>query len=222
MEQLCHGIALHHASEEPVNILRAFRCFTVDAITSFCFAQSVGALTEPGFRAPIEHAMTLSLPMVPWSKHFRIVKFLASRCPPALIAVLRPGLVGLIRLRVMLSNQVKEAIRHPETLARVAHATIFHELLSPAHGQQAPSYVSLRDEALLLVFAGTDTTSNTLAVGTTHILGNPTIHTKLVEELIAVWPDLHAKPRYEVLESLPYLVSISASHPTTCCSDECR
>lgn len=106
----------------------------------------------------------------------------------------------------MLRDQVERVLAHPEVLNSASHPTIFHELVSGEKGREVPSQPELEDEALLMVAAGTDTSSNVLSLATVHILSNPDIHAKLKDELIKAWPDLHDAPRYEDLENLPYLV----------------
>ena len=207
-EQMCNGIARQYNSGKSTEILHAYRCFAIDAIFSFCFANTMGALSDPDFRPPIEVAMELSLPWITWIKYFPIIKKFMAYCPPMLSTLLRPELKGLVQMRGMLEAQVAEVTTHPETLQKATHPTIYHELLNPKHGQKVPSRTSLRDEALILVFAGSDTTSSTLALATMHILSNPVIHKRLETELLQAWPELPATPRFESLENLPYLVSL--------------
>ena len=176
----------------------------------------MNALSEPDFRAPVEEAMTLSLPMINWIKYFPIIKLFTRVFPPSLITLLKPGMKGLVSMRRVLTNQVKEVTTHPEALTNAAHPIIYHELLNPAHGKTVPSFVSLRDEALLLVYAGTDTASNTLTLATVHILSKPSVHEKLRQELLAAWPDLESRPRFEVLDNLPYLVRITGTCRRAC------
>jgi cytochrome P450 len=68
--------------------------------------------------------------------------------------------------------------------------------------------VYLRDEAMNLVFAGTDTVSSTLTVGTFYILTNPVVHAKLVQELLQAWPDQNTVLNHAALSKLPYLVRL--------------
>ena len=44
--------------------------------------------------------------------------------------------------------------------------------------------------------------------GVYHILRNPEVKQKLVDEVHTVWPVLDQVPSYEVLEKLPYLASV--------------
>jgi len=59
-----------------------------------------------------------------------------------------------------------------------------------------------------MCFAGTDTTGSALTVGVFHVLQNPSIQSKLLQELVGVWPEKDVRVRYEVLEGLPYLTAV--------------
>lgn len=202
---MCAAMQDLYNNGKSTNIQRAFRCVSVDTITSFCFAKSLNALKEPEFRAPVEQSMSLALPMVTRIKYLPLIKTFSTQCPPALLSLLQPQLVGLIRFRALLKDQVNEVTKNPEALQNAPHPVIYHALLSPTHGQKI-SNMSLRDEALLLVFAGTDTSSNVLTLGIMHILSKPVIHQRLRAEIREAWPSLDVKPRLEDVERLPYLV----------------
>lgn len=107
----------------------------------------------------------------------------------------------------MLKQQVKQVLRDPQCLADSPHPTIYHEFLLKDGEKNIPSELSLRDEALLYVNAGTDTVSDALSVGLLNVVHNKEIYQTLQQELKKAWPDLDSVPRYETLETLPYLVS---------------
>lgn len=76
-----------------------------------------------------------------------------------------------------------------------------------AKGQYTPSFPDLIAEGVLMVGAGTDTSANTLCIGTWHLLNAPDALAKLKAEL------QQAMPRKEdadlaTLKALPYLVRI--------------
>lgn len=107
----------------------------------------------------------------------------------------------------MIKKQVREMLTNPQSLVGSSHETIYHEFYKAIEEHRLViSEQSLRDEALVFVIAGTDTVSDALAVGTLNVLDNPEIHTKLRDELVQAWSRLDERPRYEVLENLPYLV----------------
>ncbi|KAJ3527813.1 hypothetical protein NM688_g8076 [Phlebia brevispora] len=186
---------------EVINVFDAYNCFTMDTITAFCFARSMECLKAPSFRAPMLVAMHDAQKYHPTVKHFPAFRLLMA-LPESLVTRLNPSMGGMIR------DQVRQVLVQPETLQDAPHPIIYHELLDEKHGRKKPTESSLRDEAVLLVAAGTDTVSNASAVGTVHILGNRRIYAKLQDELKAAWPILEERPRYETLESLPYLGAV--------------
>ena len=106
----------------------------------------------------------------------------------------------------MLDSQVDEVLGNPDSLQSLSHPIIYHHLLKPQKEYNVPSALSLKDEALLLVNAGVDTVSNALIVGVVKVLENREMYERLQEELRGAWPRLEERPKYEELESLPYLV----------------
>lgn len=87
--------------------------------------------------------------------------------------------------------------------------TIFHGLLSTANLPESEKATPrLVNEARILLAAGTDTTANTLATITYHLLANPEILKKLKDELTTAIPDVELMPEISLVESLPYLTAI--------------
>lgn len=210
VDRLCEVLTANNTEGNSSDLFFGFRCFTLDTITSFCFAKSVDALGEPGFKAPIIEAMEASLPASVVFKHFNLVRIAVSAMPPWLRAKTSPQLAGLTRLKQLLGAQVKEVTSNPYSMLEAPHKTIYSELLSPEanEGGKVPSGRSLYEEAQTLVFGGTDTTANTLMLGVFNMLEQPDLVTTLRKELLEVWPVLeNAPPKFEELEKLPFLVS---------------
>ncbi|KAI0694060.1 cytochrome P450 [Cytidiella melzeri] len=207
-DNMCANMEGHAKEGRTVNYFKAYRCFALDGITSFCFGTSMNACEEQDFNAPATQAMAAALGSVHALKHWRILKLATSRIPEAVASFIDPKLEGLTHVLKMLERQVKEILAHPEVLQSAPHPTIFHELISGENGRETPSKKALEDEAFLMIFAGTDTSSNTLSMATVHVLQNPEVHARLTDELLKAWPDLHSRPRYEDLENLPYLKAV--------------
>lgn len=109
----------------------------------------------------------------------------------------------------MFMKQIKEILTNPQSLAEAPHPTIYTEyikLLDVPNTGVLLSELSLYDEAWQFVFAGTDTTSDTLAQGTLNVLYYPEMYARVRKELDMVWPKLDVPARYEDIENLPYLV----------------
>jgi len=86
--------------------------------------------------------------------------------------------------------------------------TIFHGLLSTSNLPESEKATPrLVDEARILLAAGTDTTANTLAAITYHLLANPDFLSKLKEELAIAMPD-STMPKLSQIEGLPYLTAV--------------
>ena len=88
--------------------------------------------------------------------------------------------------------------------------TIFHGLLSSPLPDSEKSSARLAEEAGVLLSAGTDSTANTIAAITYHLLSNPSILQKLRKELLAAIPDAQERrfPPLNKVETLPYLSAI--------------
>ena len=113
----------------------------------------------------------------------------------------------LIPCNQILAQQIQEILADPAVLTSAPHPIIYHSLLNfkDAFTESTLGFNDLNEEASLLVFAGTDTSSNTITTGTIHSIENRRVYRTLKAELLTVWPNLDVKPSYETLEKLPYL-----------------
>ncbi|KAK7969286.1 cytochrome p450 domain-containing protein [Apiospora saccharicola] len=191
------------------DLLMAFRCMALDAATDFCFGTSLDALDVPDFRAPLLVAMDAALPGFAVMKHFPLLRKVALHLPPWLIGAIYPDLVGLPRTQQMLRQQVSNVITHPEILKAKPHPTVYHRLLDPEaqNTNVASREAVLFDEANTLMFEATHTVADPTMFGLFHILSNPVLYERLLDEIRTVWPDASAAPRLEVLETLPLLTA---------------
>jgi cytochrome P450 len=104
-------------------------------------------------------------------------------------------------------EEVREATRR-KTEDKMA-PTIFHGLLTNDSLPESEKVTSrLVDEARIILAAGTDTTANTLAAITYHLLANPGILKRLKDELVIAIPNHDAMPESSQIEGLPYLTTV--------------
>jgi len=111
---------------------------------------------------------------------------------------------------VTFSNADVETAKSSKSTQR----TIFEELRDSDLEPEEKSASRLADEALILVAAGSETTSVTLAVLTFYLLTTPQVLQKLTTELDAAIPDAQSPPPLQELEHLPYLVCNHSFYPT--------
>jgi cytochrome P450 len=64
----------------------------------------------------------------------------------------------------------------------------------------------LAEEAIILLSAGNDTTSNAMVIGIYQVLKHPGIHERLTKELTKAFPTAPKGISYEEARKLPYLV----------------
>ena len=67
---------------------------------------------------------------------------------------------------------------------------------------------SLYEESQAMMFAGGDTTGNTLMLATYYLLKQPDTYQSLKAELEAAWPNLQQPPSLRELEQMPYLNAV--------------
>lgn len=74
LDEFCEVIQTYASDRKPVDILRAFRCLSLDNITSYCFGYSMHTVRVPGFRPPITEEMHDSPTGFHLMKHFPILR----------------------------------------------------------------------------------------------------------------------------------------------------
>lgn len=133
--------------------------------------------------------MDASLPGFVMFRHFEIVRKMVLCMPGWLTRLTNPALRGLVDLQELLEAQVNEVVRNPASLQKTSHATIYHRLMDHDINKAAgvPSPGSLYEEAQALFFGGAESAANTTMIGIFHILQQPAIHKRLLEELRTVW-----------------------------------
>ncbi|EKM49823.1 uncharacterized protein PHACADRAFT_188850 [Phanerochaete carnosa HHB-10118-sp] len=206
IDELCEIIASRAAEGKTTDFFRAFRCVNFDNVTSFCLGWSMHILRALDFRAQALERMHQRNADFHFWKHHPLLRALAMfMVRVKLVLMRRREPKGYFRVYKKIEEQVDMYTNQPEALENAPHPLIFHLLLDPAQSLKL-SKASLRDEANLVIVAGTDTTSNASALGMLFALGGDGyIGEKLKAELRAAWPRLDEKPKLEMLESLPYL-----------------
>ncbi|KAH8094802.1 cytochrome P450 [Cristinia sonorae] len=207
---LCAAISRQHAAGQSSDFTHAFKCFSLDTITSVCFATSTDAINAPDFKSPVLLAMHSAVGILQTFIYFPVVRSIMGKIPPSMLFKMTTLLDGYNEIRQILAKQVRDILADPAILTAVPHPTIYHSLISPA--SQDPtvslSFADLVDDAYVLVFAGVDTSSAAITTGVIHCIEDIRVYKALKQELKEAWPDLSNVPRYETLEKLPYLTAV--------------
>ncbi|KAG6833557.1 hypothetical protein H0H87_005208 [Tephrocybe sp. NHM501043] len=205
IDQLLTAI-LSHDRSSPVNLYLGFLSTTMEVITTYCFARSYGVVSFPHFQHPTLIAFESTGLIFHVMQHFPFTMPLIKGMPTWLARILSPEAHGYGLLIADLTSQIDALLADPTALDRAEQETIYHHLLNGEDDVQRPSRSSLIDEAATMVSAGSETVGKTCALGTFHVLDNPEVCEKLVNELRGAWPDVEMTVGLEILERLPYLV----------------
>ncbi|KAH9052057.1 putative P450 monooxygenase [Lactarius deliciosus] len=207
----CDALAHQFAAGKSSDIFLGSHCFSVDVVMAFCYAKDWNATKVPEFQCDIVLASQAVLPVITMRKYSStLVKMM--RYIPNWFGkeVGSPVTRALFLLREALMDQIDEILRNPASLENASHKTIYHMLFDPDanKGRPSPSRLSLSQEAAALLGAGSDSSAIAATAISYHVLHNPEVQQRLVDELRTVWPVLEEVPRYEVIEKLPYLTAV--------------
>ncbi|KAI9435562.1 putative P450 monooxygenase [Lactarius indigo] len=207
----CDALVHQFAAGKSSNIFLGFHCFSVDLIMAFCYAKDWNATKAPDFQSDIVLASQAVLPIITMRKYSSTLVKMMRYIPNWFGQKVGSSVTrALFLLRVALMDQIDEILRNPASLENASHKTIYHLLLDPDanKGRPLPSRLSLSQEAAALLGAGSDSSAIAATTISYHVLHNPEIQRRLVNELRTAWPVLEEVPRYEVIEKLPYLTAV--------------
>ena len=157
-----------NAVNSSVDLLYAFRSFTLDTIMSFTFGKNIDALHAPAFADPLILAMDASLRMLPFLKNFPNIRKMIFGVPPSLVMKIVPDseklAPRLYQVRDIVQKQLQAVLNSPEKLDEAPVQTIFHRMLDAQayRTKTVPDLTALHDEGFTLIFAGANTVADTM------------------------------------------------------------
>ncbi|KAH8654957.1 cytochrome P450 [Tricladium varicosporioides] len=205
-----------------VNLEQAFAAFTNDVVMQYCFGQSDHRIEAPNFD-PTFYQTSFSAGISNGvMRHMNFLMAFMNSLPISLATKISPEMASFVKLRTVsdfnlacshnspYDNQIdalKEEIIHEKETGR-KDGNIFHSLLESDLPASEKSTARLAEEAVLLVGAGTNTTSWTLTVIAYYLTAQPDTLQKLKDELESAIPDPSNPPPLADLEKLPYLTAV--------------
>ncbi|KAH6706484.1 cytochrome P450 [Leptodontidium sp. MPI-SDFR-AT-0119] len=196
---------------EPVVSNLLYSATTSDIISDYCFGESYNNLDKDDFNEPFFsafHEAGKGYHFACWNPWLVPT---VTALPQWIVSLFMPQLDVFLNLvkEIIKRIDIVKAETKNEALTDSVGSTVFHGLLrNPNLSAADKTDERLIDEARVLLGAGTDTTANTLAAITYHLLANPAILKKLRNELIAAIPDLNDTPPLAQIETLPYLTAV--------------
>ncbi|KAI0123214.1 cytochrome P450 [Xylariales sp. AK1849] len=212
-DRLSSAMTRTNAKHSSVDMVYAFRSFTLDVIMSFTLGKSIEALDTPNFVDPLIVAMDTSLSALPVLRNFPLLRKITFAIPPFFFLKVLPLANGLTpriyRVREIVNNQLDAVLQDPSRLDEAPHQTIFHRMLDEkVHNSGiVPDTDKLYDEGMTLIFAGSHTVADTMLMGHFHMLNQPELMARLKSEILTIWPDVDSPPSLQQLETLPLLTA---------------
>ncbi|SMR44066.1 unnamed protein product [Zymoseptoria tritici ST99CH_3D1] len=209
VQQVCDRIISRLETEyrgtgRVLNITRAWECMASDIATLSVFGQDPRSVDSPDFSSPTNRATESLVEPIKWFTHLSIIPTLIDRLPEWIVTALMPPAELILRQRKVMELAVVEA--------RAAHSDgkgNDHSLIGSLLQQDLPpeeaTLPHFTQEAVIVVGAGGETVARTMALATFHVLDNPAVQKRLVEELNTAIPDAAEMPDWNVLSALPYL-----------------
>lgn len=197
--------------EEKVAVLNlAWSCFTNDVVSEYAFGKSYNYLENShDFHTDIHDAlcnvgdMFHVLRTIPW------VIGPMQKLPRWIVKLLDPKTLSFLNFQRDIASQIKAIITgSDEHYNSSTQPSIFHEILNSSLPPEEKLHDRLWQEGQTIIGAGTETTAWALTLTTVHVLSNPSIRQKLLEELRQLFELTGERPTFNQLEQLPYLGAV--------------
>ncbi|KAM5386543.1 hypothetical protein ACJZ2D_000506 [Fusarium nematophilum] len=208
VQQLCEKLLLYR-DQGPFRVAAAYSCFTTDALTQFCFGESLGDLEAPGWNPSFEGTIDEITGLFYLTRHLPPLARLVDVMPLSLCRLLSTQISSLLQLiRVTVPRLVERARSTNETHAGETTQTVVETILESGLPPAEKSPERVTSEAVAFVLGGTHPISAVLSIATFHLLNKPDKLERLRTELHTVVSDETDLPPWSTLEKLPYLSAV--------------
>ena len=184
-----------------------FCALTADVISSRFYGTHQDYLSVPDFHFTVRDGF------IGLTKVYHLARFLPSivtglkKLPYACVRLIIPAVADLLALRDEIKDKGAEEFLASKTSDSKA-SVLVGALADPHIPSHERTVDRLLDEGLVILFAGTETTSRTMAVTMFYLLSHPECLKKLREELETLPPSQDYKHSLTALENLPYLTGV--------------
>ncbi|KAK6612739.1 hypothetical protein H4I96_01952 [Botrytis cinerea] len=199
--------------KRPVDMYRLSRSISSEVLFKILFDEPMHLLDSQEEQPELLAGLDTFLGTFWLMRAFPVIGWLAINLPQSLTRKLIPGFKSLRDdcerwARMSVARQNSREITKNDSSSN----TVFDLLLTPTPGEPRSEFSipDLVDEAFLFVFAGTDTTGNTITNAFYYILSSPSVYSKILDELTAHGITSPETFDCNVVQRLPYLVNSSS------------
>ncbi|PVH70738.1 cytochrome P450 [Cadophora sp. DSE1049] len=200
---LSSTIAECYCDSEVLDLTFAFRSFALDVITTFSYGESFNALRAPQFKEPLLESIDF---LVPSNTYFMLSPKLQSIVVPVVGLLPTKVFRAVAQMRVRVVAGIQKMMAKKENFDSLGFTpTLAGEIQAGRRSGIEVNDARLISDGIGSIFAGTDTTGITLAVGAWAIFSRGEIRQRLHADLKEIWPNLDTHPSLPQLEGLQYL-----------------
>ncbi|KAJ4350345.1 uncharacterized protein N0V89_008966 [Didymosphaeria variabile] len=193
---------------EVVQMAYAYSAFANDVVMQYCFGRSDHHIEAPEFDPSFHKTSFGAASAIALLKHLPWFLLIMWALPESVAMKMGDEVSANVKLKRERVGQIEEVRKAGFEKEDEENKTVFHTLLQSNLPAKEKETERLAEEAVLLVGAGTHTTSFILAVVTFHLLSNPSFLQKLREELRTVLPEVNSHAPLMQLERLPFLTAV--------------
>ncbi|RHZ43927.1 cytochrome P450 [Aspergillus thermomutatus] len=189
----------------------AFAGLAADVIMHYSYGKSWGFLEDPDFRSDICIAVNEAMSFVHVNRFFPLLAPLVRKIPARVMCTIRPARASLFEFQQSVFDHAARLMKERESGCKSPNGgrgNIFEKLADPSLPPEERTLARLQDEALMLLIAGTETTSRALTLTAFYLAREPELWRKLREELRTVLPTPTSTATWAQLEQLPYLTGV--------------
>ncbi|EAU35560.1 conserved hypothetical protein [Aspergillus terreus NIH2624] len=198
--QLTVNKMLGFAGKAPFDVKEAFNCFTADVISQYAFGEPMGFIAqdawEPNFATWVKSFFRSAYMM----RHNALARKMAQLLPMLADYMGEDVRAVMRQMNVIIPGYIEQALREPGN-GRVFAEVVQSDLLP----ESEKSLYRLSGEGFNFLLAGTETTAATLTVITYHLLAQPSIYARLMDDLQGLDP---ASLKWTELEKRSYLWAV--------------
>lgn len=195
-------------NKEIVDLANAYRCLTLDVVTSFSVPEPRAMLELDDFGKGFNGLMRDFSKIITLHRHFNFVLPLMELIPDWLGSVMDStgAFQQLLDWRMSFVKAAQQAINRKGIPPRNQEPSILDALYTaPEVAQKDKVLKYFVEEATNITGAGTETTASTLGLLTYYVLANQDIRDQLLEELSGVPIDTAELLYSRQIEKMPYL-----------------
>lgn len=193
---------------EVIDLANAYRCLTLDVVTSFSVPEPRKMLELDDFGKGFNGLMRDFSKIITLHRHFKVVLPLLELIPDWVGNSMDPSgaFQQLVDWRMSFVKAAQQAIHRKGIPPAGQEASILDTLYRSSEVAQKDKVLSyFVDEATNITGAGTETTASTLGLLTYHVLADLEVLNNLMQELASIASNNTELVELRRLEKLPYL-----------------